>query len=105
MSALHHRQHPSYVEGCWGCRVASVSFAASAMPSRAGGAEALATNERERRWDRDRPAYKRLRQDGLQPRSIVGAAAVEARANHPKEVETGRKLHPEAIRIAEESAV
>lgn len=35
------------------------------------------------------PAYKRLRQDGLQPKSIDGAAEVEKKAKESWQVETG----------------
>ncbi len=70
----------------------SVSIAASACPSRAGGRAAVAINRREERWDRDMPAYKRLRQEGLQPSGIDGAATLEARAESKVEIETGRLL-------------
>jgi hypothetical protein len=45
------------------------------------------TNQRAKNWDKDMPAYKRLRQNGLQPRNIDGAAALEARAETAAQVE------------------
>lgn len=60
----------------------SVSFGTSA--------EARRIDERERQWARDHAAYRRLRADGLQPKSLDGAAAVEARADLPVEVEMGK---------------
>lgn len=40
----------------------------------------------------DVAAYKRLRKDGLQPKSVKGAAALEARADSRWEVETNTTL-------------
>jgi hypothetical protein len=85
---LHARIHPTLdVPGCFGCRVASVSFAPSAMPSR--HAQAVEANEREARWNRDLPAYKRLVESGLQPRQIDGAHRLEATATERHQIEGG----------------
>jgi hypothetical protein len=51
------------------------------------------TNDRERRWQRDMPAYKRLRQQGLQPRQIDGAAILEKHATEKWQIE-GLKSAP-----------
>lgn len=84
----HQEVHPSLdVEGCFGCRIAGVSFAASSMPSRR--IEASQINATERRWEKDMDAYKRLRRDGLQPAKIDGAREVEQKAEHRSQVETG----------------
>jgi hypothetical protein len=40
----------------------------------------------------DVAAYKRLRKDGLQPKTVRGAAALESRAVSKWEVETGQNL-------------
>jgi hypothetical protein len=53
------------------------------------GAQVAATNQTERNWKQDLPAYKRLRADGLQPKCIDGAANVERRAQEKWQVETG----------------
>jgi len=42
--------------------------------------------------NKDIAAYKRLRLDGLQPKTTKGAAAVEARADSRWEVETGQMI-------------
>ena len=82
----HAETHPSLdVEGCFGCRVAGISFGANSTTTR--GAQVTATNRTAKNWDKDMPAYKRLRQNGLQPRGIDGAAALEARAETPALVE------------------
>jgi hypothetical protein len=38
------------------------------------------------------PAYKRMRREGLQPKSIDGAAEVEKKAEYKWQVETGLGL-------------
>lgn len=44
----------------------------------------------ESQWERDRPAYMRLRRNGLQPKSIKGSADLEQRATSQFEVEMGQ---------------
>jgi hypothetical protein len=46
-------------------------------------------NKTEKQWNVDMPAYKRLRKDGLQPKSIDGSAEMEKKAKHEWQVETG----------------
>ena len=89
MTASHGSDHPSYVEGCWLCRVASVSVSPSATPTRGQGTEAVRINRTEKRWDVDHAAYRRLRADGLQPRRVDGASVVEKRAETVADVERG----------------
>jgi hypothetical protein len=87
----HAEKHPGLdVEGCFGCKVAGVSFPASIMPSRSSGAaHARWVNDTEARWHKDMPAYKRLVQDGLQPPKIDGCAELESKARSKVEVESG----------------
>jgi hypothetical protein len=59
----------------------------------------------ESRWDKDMPAYKRLREQGYQPRGVDGAAMAESQANHPLEIEMGRPLGKDKeVRRAQEIA-
>ena len=84
----HREVHPTLdVEGCFGCRIAGVSFAASSMPSRKLDNNRIEATERQ--WSKDMDAYKRLKQDGLQPAQIDGAANIEKKADHPSQVVTG----------------
>lgn len=53
------------------------------------GTRVAQVNQTERNWNKDMPAYKRLREEGLQPRRIDGAAEVEKRAKEKWQVETG----------------
>jgi hypothetical protein len=71
--SLHQRRtHPSYVPDCFGCRAATVNLNLS---------DAYVTTEaRERGLRKDLDAYKRLRQDGLQPQTYDGAADLERTA-------------------------
>lgn len=65
----------------------SVGVAPSATPSRGGGARAAEIGATERQWDRDFPAYKRLRAEGLQPRRSDGCAELEQRATDRHQIE------------------
>jgi len=51
--------------------------------------DAARINQTEARWHKDMDAYKRLRKDGLQPKTIDGSANVEKKAEHAYQVETG----------------
>jgi len=53
------------------------------------GKQVEQTNKVERNWQKDMPAYKRLRNEGLQPKRIDGSAEVEKKAEHKWQVETG----------------
>lgn len=53
------------------------------------GQRVAEVNQTERNWNKDMPAYKRLRREGLQPRKIDGAAEVEKKAKEAWQVETG----------------
>ena len=84
----HRETHPDLdVDGCFGCRVAGVRMGMNTTTTRGQNVESI--NKTERNWQKDMPAYKRLRKEGLQPKSIDGAAAVEKKAEHKWQVETG----------------
>lgn len=88
----HAERHPSFVAGCFACKLRSINIAPSATPSRAGGARAAAINATERRWTRDHAAYRSLVADGIQPETLDGVADLAARAESRVEIETGRLL-------------
>lgn len=94
---FHTRIHPEYVEGCFGCKVATVFVGSVSDVVRETSAMA-------RRWDKDMPAYKRLRADGHQPRRIDGCHELEATAKDPITIATGIPLDsPSDIRAAHEA--
>ena len=84
MKKTHFGQH----ENCFGCKVQSVSFAASAMPTRSPGV--VATTKNERQLHKDRDAFKAMRDQGLAPARLKGAADLQARASTKHEIETGK---------------
>lgn len=61
-----------------------------ALPNK--GAQAKYAMDREARFDKDAPAYKRLRREGLQPKSIERCARIEQGAETRLEVEMGRRI-------------
>lgn len=65
----------------------TVAVAASATPSRRGGEEAKANNDREQRWNRDHAAYRRLWNEGLSPHKLDGAADLERDAQGKADIE------------------
>lgn len=77
------------------------------------GAQGAATRQidaTERTWDKDRPAYKRLRMEGMQPPHVDGAARLESVASNDLEVNTGLRYGKiperqvkEAVTLARES--
>jgi hypothetical protein len=82
----HQETHPNLdVEGCFGCRVSLVHTGLNSTTTR--GAVVNQTEQKARGWDKDMPAYRRLRQQGYQPRSIDGAARLEATATSAAQVE------------------
>lgn len=85
---IHQRQvHPEFVEGCFMCKVSTVQLHAGAANSSAKYHE---VENREKRWNRDMPAYKRLREQGYQPAHIDGAADLERDASTRFEIESGQ---------------
>lgn len=82
----HQETHPNLdVEGCFGCRVSGIRFGANESTTR--GSQVAQVNAREKGWNKDMPAYKRLRQQGLQPRQIDGAALLEKHATERWQIE------------------
>lgn len=81
ISMKHQQTHPSYQEGCFGCRVSSLSIGTSEKFN--------IEKSREVALSKDLDAYKRLRQNNVQPKCIDGASRVEARAQEKWQVESG----------------
>jgi len=59
------------------------------------GGQAKYDMDREARFDKDGPAYRRLRHDGMQPKSIERCARIEQGAETKLEVEMGKKIPKE----------
>lgn len=80
----------------FGCKLRTISFAASCTPMRR--AETVATNAREARWHRDIPAYQSLVKNGVQPRTIDGCHEVAQSDADKIEIETGQVIRGKAAK-------
>lgn len=69
-----------------------VSIAAAAMPNKKGSSRTIEIDNTEKQWDQDLPAYKRMRNAGLQPPSTRGAAALEERVGDQFDIDHGGAL-------------
>ena len=85
MTIKHFGQHD---DTCYPCKLKSISFAASAMPTRHPGA--VATEQRDKKLHKDRAAFKSMREQGIQPARLSGAADLQDHATTKHEIETGR---------------
>ena len=86
LTLKHRETHPNLdVEGCFGCRISLVRTGMNSTTTR--GAVVEQTNQREKRWNKDMPAYKRLRKQGLQPRGIEGSSLLEKHATEKWQIE------------------
>lgn len=81
------------------------NVAPSAIPSRNKEIDFEATKVAEKTKDKDMAAYKRLRQDGVQPPAINGSANLEARAESSLEVNSGHTFATTASRKRNESLI
>ena len=80
-------------------KVRSISFAASAMPTRSSAAD---EKKAWKKLDKDMDAYKRLRGDGVQPASMRNSADLESRAETKMEIESGTVVRDRNVRKATE---
>lgn len=86
----HAETHPTLdVEGCFGCRIAGVSFGANSSTSQ--GSKVAEIVKTERGWNKDMDAYKRLRREGLQPKQIDGSSILEKHATQKWQIEGAAK--------------
>lgn len=63
---------------------AGVQIAPSALENKGG--EVRQIDATEKQWDKDMPAYKRMRDRGMQPRAIDGSARLEDRVEDQLDV-------------------
>jgi len=68
-------------------RWASVAISPHATPTRNDNRNAVDQRRRMEQWEKDIPAYRRLRADGLQPKQIDGAYELETRADHDWQID------------------
>jgi hypothetical protein len=88
MTATPHNdpRHP-HSPTCFGCKVAGFGIGAKAFVTRNPGLVDRKKTEQE--YEVNRPAYVRLKKEGLQPKKFTNAAEVEKRAVSKFEIESG----------------
>lgn len=103
-----HSHRKFTVKDGWVCKNCDKALTEEEVPSREGIPQfgfgdlkesVKAVNNREARWNKDMPAYKRLRQQGYQPKTIDGAAHIEAKATTRFEIESGQVLEGQTKKI------
>ena len=60
--------------------------------------ETAAQLKGDKKWEADSEAYKRMRQNGVQPRGITNAAKVEKGAETVTELKMGKVMRPRDVR-------
>jgi hypothetical protein len=88
MIRTHHGQHGS---DCFGCKLATVQW--TSMSPRAED-----VRKRDREFEKDAAAYKRLRAEGLQPKGVDKSAMLEKMADHKQQVQLGRPLYQDELK-------
>jgi len=88
MTATPHNdpRHP-HKENCFGCKVSGFGIGAKVLVTRNPGL--VNRKQTEIEYGKNRPAYERLRREGLQPKKFTDAAEKEARAVSKFEIESG----------------
>ncbi len=79
---------------CFGCKVEGFGVGANVLITRNPGL--VNRQQTEREYKKNRPAYERLRREGLQPKRFTDAAKVEARAVSKFEIESGQNFKGDA---------
>ena len=88
---------------CFRCKALTISISAHALETK--GKPVVAIDKKEGGWKVDIPAYRRLRKQGLQPKSIDGSARIEARAETKAEVELGKIIEDKGLRDSVDEAM
>lgn len=97
-----HIQTADCSPDCFGCKAAGIRFSGTCTPGRKP--EVVQQIAFDNSMTRDNEAYKRLRKEGLQPKSVKGSADVEQFATSRFEVESGHRLSsPEVGRKYDET--
>ena len=100
---VFHKFSESHDEPCQNCEgsflntMAPFRFPQRLVPHKGGTHDSRpidleATRQNEKNKEADLAAYKRLRQEGLQPPSTVGAAKLESEAGTKWEVKAGKAV-------------
>lgn len=89
----HRDLHPEYVDGCFGCKALTLNIGAGAKEVR--GAAVREMDAKDKALDKDLASYKRLRNNGLQPKSIDGSSQVEQVVTSQFDIDLGHVVPKE----------
>lgn len=78
------------------CKASTIRVAPSAMETRGGGKRVGEINKAEKQMSIDHAAYRRLRKEGIKPRSTEGVAKLERHATTKFEIESGNLIEGKA---------
>jgi hypothetical protein len=93
MSNLHQVQvHAEFVEGCFGCKASTLQL------STGEGNNSFAA-KMDKSLEKDRPAYKSMKEAGLQPARLTGAHELMTKAETSYEIESGNLMPGKAKEI------
>ena len=93
MSNLHQIQlHPVFVEDCFGCKASTLQL------STGEGNQSYAA-KMDKSLEKDRPAYKSMKDQGLQPARMTGAYELMTKAETSYEIESGNLMPGKAREI------
>lgn len=91
--SLHAIQvHPEPIEDCFGCKAATIQLGAGTVTTTKGGQEAAFSRKFEANLEKDRPAYKAMRDQGLRPAKMFGADKMMNEARTKFEIESGKLM-------------
>ena len=97
---LHQQlEHPIEVEDCFACRIGGVQFGQGTNVTKKGAAQAEYSAKFEKRLERDRPAYKAMKDQGLQPARLMGSHELMTKAETSFEIESGHLMPGKAKEI------
>ena len=91
---MDHREHTQYTDGCIVCKISTVGFGAGTNITKKGADDAVYKTKFEKGLEKDRPAYKEMRKQGLRPAKMFGADKMMNQARTKFEIESG-KLMPD----------
>ena len=93
MSNIHQREvHESYVDDCFMCKISTVTAGAGTNITGKGASEATFSRKFEAGLEKDRPAYKAMRDQGLRPAKMFGADKMMNEARTKFEIESGKLM-------------
>lgn len=85
---IHHRKHPAYVEGCYGCKLTSVAI----FPPEGGTSDVARYRQSAREVAKDIEAYSGAKKNGLRPPTSTRKGVEKAERQAESEERALKKL-------------